>query len=211
MVDKPRRQRVQFEVTHTISPDDHGSLLLMKRIDNLLQRMRRRIEVVAIQLNSKPTATFVVNGHIPTAANTQIGTLRLNDNELLFVQFAQDSSRAIGTVVINNDDIVLKLRLLRQRALHGIGDGPLTVVHGNNHAGFAIKTAFGEVGLTIAARVNQRTHCLKMQRHGLFHLCLHHTVTRIDVVELPLAALPRVVFLLGIKIFVNVEQFTLAA
>ena len=69
MVDKPRRQRVQFEVTHTISPDDHGSLLLMKRIDNLLQRMRRRIEVVAIQLNSKPTTTFVVNGHIPTATN----------------------------------------------------------------------------------------------------------------------------------------------
>ena len=50
-----------------------------------------------------------------------------------------------------------------------------------------------------------------MGRYGLLHLYLHLAVGGVDVVELLLAAFPQVAFLLGIQIFVEVEQRSLSA
>ena len=79
MVDKPRRQGVQLEVAHAVAAHNHSRLLFVEGIDHLLQRVRRRIQVVRVQLHGKASATRVVDGYIPAPANAEVGTLR-NDN-----------------------------------------------------------------------------------------------------------------------------------
>ena len=86
VVDKSWWQGVQVEVAHAIRTDDHGCVLLVEGIYNLLQGFRRRVQVVAIQLHGKASATVVVYSLVPAATNTQIVTLGYDVDESLVVE-----------------------------------------------------------------------------------------------------------------------------
>ena len=73
------RQGIQFEVAHAIRAYHHRSLLLVESIHDGLQRLGRRIEVVAIQLDGKASAILTIDGLVPTSANTQIRPVRHDD------------------------------------------------------------------------------------------------------------------------------------
>ena len=187
MVNQSRRQRVQFEVTHAIRTDNHGSLLLVESIDDGLQRFGRRIQVVRIQLNGKASALRTINRHIPATANAEVGALRNDDVELVamsLLQVSQDVGSSIGGVIVDHDDIVFKAALLRKGTLHGVLDRLDTIEHRDDNRSFHIELLFVEIDGTILVRVNQRLYFAQMGCAGLLHLYLHLTVARIDIVEL---------------------------
>ena len=82
MVDKSWRQRVEVEVAHAVASHHHGRLLLVEGIHHLLQRMGRGVEVVAVELNGKPSAPRIVHRLIPAPAYAQIPALRGNHDKL---------------------------------------------------------------------------------------------------------------------------------
>ena len=65
-------QGVQVEVAHAIGAYHHRSILLIEGLHNLLEGLGRGIEVVGIELYGEASATVVVDGYIPTAADTQV-------------------------------------------------------------------------------------------------------------------------------------------
>ena len=69
MVDESWGQCVQVEVTHPIRAHNHSGMLFMERIHDGLQRLRRRIEIVRVQLYGKATAIGTINRFVPASAN----------------------------------------------------------------------------------------------------------------------------------------------
>ena len=133
MIDQARRQGIQFKVAHTIRTHHHRSILLVEGIHDLLQRLRRGIEVVGIQLNRESSTSIVVNRHVPTAAYAQIMTFRNNMNQPFVVHPVEQLCGLVSRMVIHHNDIELEISLLSQRTVDGIQNGLLAVVDGNHH------------------------------------------------------------------------------
>ena len=107
--------------------------------------------------------------------------------------------RAVGGVVVYDDDVVWELRLLLQCALDGINDGFLAVEDGYDDGSLRLEHLFVEVGLLTYGGVHLCPDGLEVLRGGTLHLYLHAAVARIDVVELFLTAFARVGFFLGVE------------
>ena len=75
MVYQSWRQRVEVEVTHAVASDDHCCMLLVEFVYDSLQRVFRRIEVVAVELHGEFSASAVVHRHIPASTDAEVGTL----------------------------------------------------------------------------------------------------------------------------------------
>ena len=69
MVDQSWRQGLQVEVAHAVRANDHGGSLLAEGAHDLLQSIGRTIEVVAVQLDGKPSTAVVVDCLVPTASD----------------------------------------------------------------------------------------------------------------------------------------------
>ena len=87
-------------------------------------------------------------------------------------------------MVIHHDDVELETGLLLKGTVHGVADGLLTVIDGDNDGGLDIELLFVEVRTTVVGGINLGTDLREMSRGGMFHLYLYLTVTGIDVVEL---------------------------
>ncbi len=72
VVDQARRQRLELEVAHAVAAHHHGAALLAESIDNALQRLGRRVQVVAVQLYGEAAAARVVHRHVPAPADAQV-------------------------------------------------------------------------------------------------------------------------------------------
>ena len=93
MSNEPRRQGIQVEVAHAIGTYHHSGLLLVESIDNGLQRLRRRIKVIRIQLNGKTSTYCTEHCLVPTATDAQIVTIGHYDMKLVTIlrrQFFQN-------------------------------------------------------------------------------------------------------------------------
>ena len=113
MVNQTGRKRLQCKVAHAVRPYHHRRLLFVELIHNTLQCVRRTVKVVTVQLNGKPSATVVINSHIPTAANTQIPSLGNEVNQPGIVTLpVQQFRRPVGGMVVHHNDVILKSRLL---------------------------------------------------------------------------------------------------
>ena len=80
----------------------------MESINNLLQGARRRIKVVAIELNSKAAAEIRVESLVPASANAKVGALRNDVDKASIVDGIENVGGAIGRMVVDNDDIKLE-------------------------------------------------------------------------------------------------------
>lgn len=76
MVDDAGRYFVHLEISHPIGSDNHRTVLFVKSIHDLLQRIRTAIHIVTIELDGKFTASRMMHPQVPAAANPQIGTFR---------------------------------------------------------------------------------------------------------------------------------------
>ena len=213
MVNQSGRQRVQLEVAHPVSSDDHSRLLLVESVDDGLQRLGRRVEVVRVKLYGKSSAVRTVNSHIPASANTQVAALR-NDvyqRLILLGQLTENIRRSVGRMVIHHDDVIFERGLLRQSTLHRITNRLGTIVDRNDHRSLHVKFLFVEVYLAIQGGVYQRLYFTQMRRTGLFHLYLHLAVRRIHIIKLFHTRSSQVSLLLGIQVFVQVQDTSLTA
>ena len=125
--------------------------------------------------------------------------------------FFQESRSVVGGVVVHNYDVESEFRLLCQCAVHGVANRLLTVSDRYYHRCLACELLLVEVRSLISGGVDECSHLLEMRRDGFFHLHLHLTVARVDIVELLLAACAGVALLLCIEIFVEMEDGTVSA
>ena len=178
----------------------------------------RRIEVVAIQLYCKLAAMVAVDGYIPATTDAEVSALwhDLDEATSLFVvllfHLVSDATeylaRLVGGVVVDHDDVKLEVGFLAEGTLHGISDGLLSIEDWDDHGSLVLKVLLVEVGQAIITSIYQCSHLLQVLGTSTLHLYLNLTVARVHVVELLLATLSRVEFILCIKIFVEVEDFT---
>ena len=208
MVDEPRRQRVEVEVAHAVGAHDHRRLLPVELVDDALQGVGRGIEIVAVELHGEAAAAHIVHGHVPTSADSQVGALRneVADERVPGGYLLDDERRAVGGVVVDDDDIEPEVGLLPTGRVHGVGNRPLTVIHGDDDRCLVFEVLLAEVGLCIERRVYERTHLTEMLGAGPLHLFLRLTVARVHIVELPLAAPAGVGLLHGVEKLVQVEE-----
>ena len=100
------------------------------------------IEIIGIELDGKTAAGCGIDRLIPTTANTKILTLGNDDHQsvpIFLFQRGQHVGSAIGTVVINDNHIIVERRLLFTGTLHGITNGLDTIVYGNHHTGLTVE------------------------------------------------------------------------
>ena len=187
MVNESWGQCIQFKIAHSIGANHHSGLLLIKCIDNRLERLGGRIQVVRIELNGKTSTVITIYGLIPTASDTQVVSIGGDDHQFVFItshQARQDFGSTIGRMIIDYDNIILEVCFLRQGTLHCIFNGFRTIENGNNNGSLHLEILFVEVNLQIVARIHQCTDFTQMGSAGLFHLYLHLTIGRIHVIKL---------------------------
>ena len=213
VVDEPWGKRLQLEVRHAVAADDHGCLLLVKLIHDALQRGRTAVEVIAVQLHGKASATEIMHRQVPAPTYAQVVALRdeMHQAFVLLCQPFQHLRGAIRTAVVDDDDVEAEIRLLCQGTAHGILDGldpvpyrdddtrlyaiPVLVVHPHH-----VHLRRSQVGIDLA----------QVARGYPFHLNLPAAVARIHVVKLLLPAAPHVRLHLRIEILVDVYGQLLA-
>ena len=72
-------------------------------------------------------------GHVPASADSEVKSLRDNDNKPWVVYGCENLGRAVGRMVVHHDDIEIEVAFLRECALHGIGHGADSVEDRNDH------------------------------------------------------------------------------
>ena len=214
MVNQSGRQRVQFEVAHAIAADDHCCTLSVESIDDGLQRTRRRIEVVAVQLHGKPAAPLASHSLVPASANSQIRSFGNDMHQEVGLgsdQFLEDFRRTVGGMIVDDNDIEGERRLLPHRALHGVCYGLCPIEYRNHHRGLHSKLLLAEIDFLAVASVHQSSDSRQMSGGNTLHLDLYFTVSRVHIVELPFAAPPLVALLFGIEELAQMHQLPMSA
>jgi len=117
----------------------------------------------------------------------------------------------VGGVVIHHNHVVFEVGELSECAVHGVDDCLFPVAHGNHDGCLDVEGLLAEVDVFIVFGVYEGADLLKVLRAHFFHFYLCLSVARVHVVELLFSAQPGVLLLLGVDIFVQVENFSLAA
>ena len=109
-------------------------------------------------------------------------------------------------MVIDDDDIELEVRFLTEGTRHGVADGLLPVVYGDDDGCLYVEFLFVEVWTTVERRVDLCAYLCQMGCGGMLHLYLHLTVAWVHIIKLFHARGSRVCLLLGIEFLVDVED-----
>ena len=151
-----------------------------------------------------------MDSHIPAATNAQVVTIWDDMNQALVVETTQQFGGLIGRVVVNHNHIIFELRLLTQGTVHGIADGFLAIINGNHYRCLYIKLLLVEVGTTIERGIDLGANGSQVSSRSMLHLYLYLAIAWVHIVELLLARRTCVGLLLGIKLFIDVEDTALA-
>ena len=129
-----------------------------------------------------------IDRFVPTAADAEVGAsgTRCTSRFSLAARSRERLRRAVGRVIVDDDDVEWKIGLLRQRASDRIADRPHAIAHRNDDAAFD-----GKVGVVVnRARGRRRkpgADSLEVGRRDSFHLDLVIAVPRIDVAKMGFA------------------------
>ena len=147
-----------------------------------------------------------VHAIVPTAANAQVVAF---GNKVyhapICLKCVDGLGCSVGAMVVDDDEVELKLGLLFQYRLDGSTDSSRPIAHGDNHRCLNFKLALVEInvfemGFEVSANLFQ------MLRTCLFHLNLSVAVTWVNVIKLLFATLSVVFLYLAVQVFVGVHQ-----
>ena len=210
MVYYSRWKSVELEVAHTVRTYHHRRFLLVEGIYYLLKRVRTRVEIVRIQLDSEASATGILHCHVPASAYSEVVLLRNDVDKSLILDVGKQFGSAVSGVIIYHYDIVREIRLLSEHAVDGICDSLHAIEDRDNDSGFHVKVLLLEVRFEEVGSIYRGFDGFQMRCCGAFHLYLHLSIARIDIVKLLLAALSRVFFLFGVEVFIEMHDRAVA-
>ena len=142
MINQPRWNLLQTLVDYCIRTDHHRIAAFLKDIDNTLQRLRRRVKIVGIELHGILSAAGRMNCFIPAAADVKIATLRnqVSNFRIQGGKLLNCFCCAVGGMIIHDNDIEVEICFLGKRALQSILNGFAAVEHRNDYTGLYGKT-----------------------------------------------------------------------
>ncbi len=170
MVDDAGRDHLHVEVGHLIGPHHHGTLLFVKGIDNLLQRVIPAVYIIAVELHGKLAALSVVYAHVPAPTDAQVVSLRDDVYQSFVIIELRDGFRgAVCGVIVYDDQVKRKTGFLSQHRGDGVTDSSDAVAHRDDDRCLYRKDTFvkfnvPEFGFQVSA------HIFQVLRAGLFHL-----------------------------------------
>ena len=141
MVNQAGRDFLQLEIGHAVGADHRGAFLAVEGIHDLLQRGLVLVDVVAIELDGEPPAGRMHDRLVPAAADEQVLPFG-NDVDhpaVLPREGAKQFGRAVGRVVVHDDQVEGEGGLLLQDGADGVAHGLDPVPHGDDHRGFVLR------------------------------------------------------------------------
>ena len=198
MIDDAGGNFLHIKVSHHISADYHCTFLCIESINDDLQAMFVFIHVIAIKLDGKLSAFLVMDTYVPTSAYTEVISFGNDVNQpLVRTKFMENFTGPVCRMIVDDNDIERKGRLLVQCRAYGIFDCANTVAYGYNDRSFIFKSVGRKVYGT-EDRIKISANFLQMVGACLFHFNLYLTVFRVYIIELLLTAFPLVTFYFGI-------------
>ena len=133
-------------------------------------------------------------------------------SRILFCQFFQSFRCSICRMIIYNNNIEIKISLLRKSTINCIRHGTHTISHGNNNRSLILKTSV----LRKIYRFNMRgrnisIYIFKIFRKCCFHFFLATVKLRIQIIKLLLPTLSFVFLYRSIKILGYMQNLSFAA
>ena len=206
MIDDSRRQSLHLEVGHSIGTDNHGAVLGIESVHELLHRVLIIINIVRIQLDGEFTTLRMVQGGVPVASDGVIALVLRDIHELRVIdELLDDINGSVSGVVVNHDHVIFESGLLIQRGSQSVAYRAHPVLARDDDRGLIFKGIIRELDM-LEFRFQIATDILKMLCTSLFHLNLDSTVLRIHIVEEFLAGLAGVGLDLVVKIFIDVDK-----
>ena len=111
-------------------------------------------------------------------------------------------------MIVDDDHVVGKICCLFQCTVYSVGNGAFPIAYGDDDARFYRVFTVVMRRFVSFVRSQPRSDGLQMHGAGLFHLCLHFAMCRIDIVELSDATSPQINRLFRIQHFTKMEYFS---
>lgn len=185
VVDKTWRNGIETKIDKFVGADNHGMIATTKFVDNGLQDIVGRIEVVAIELDGIAPTMAIGYGQVPTATNAEVVRLWNDVYEVDVVgsYLVDDFGSAVGAMIVDNDDIEAKVGLLPKSRANGIGNGYVAIADGYYDRGFVVERIGRDV-VEQEVAIESCTNLLQMRSEDYFELLLIGFVEWVDIVEL---------------------------
>ena len=142
MVDNTRSNHIHIEVRHHISTYHHGAILFIESTNHSGQCIFIAVHVVTVQLYSELTTLGMMHTHVPATANTQVIAFGDDmDEAFVVLEFVNSFCGPIRRVVVDDNQVELKVGLLLQYRMNSITDGADTVAYGDDNRSFIFEVA----------------------------------------------------------------------
>ena len=142
MVDNTRSNHIHIEVRHHISTYHHGAILFIESTNHSGQCIFIAVHVVTVQLYSELTTLGMMHTHVPATANTQVIAFGDDmDEAFVVLEFVNSFCGPIRRVVVDDNQVELKVGLLLQYRMNSITDGADTVTYGDDNRSFIFEVA----------------------------------------------------------------------
>ena len=139
VVDQPRRNFPQRKIHHGVRTNHHRIGSTFQLLDDSPQHGFVVVQIVRVELNAVTPAVSGINGLIPAAANSEITPFGNEMDEPGIRDAPQNLRRPIRGVVVDDDDVETKIRLLVENTVNGVENGLLTVSNWYDHTGLERK------------------------------------------------------------------------
>ena len=142
MVDNTRSNHIHIEVRHHISTYHHGAILFIESANHDSQCVFILVYIVAVQLHGELTALGMMHPHIPATANAQVIAFGDDvDEAFVVLEFVNSFCGPVRRVVVDDNQVELKVGLLLQYRMDGIADGTDTIAYGDDNRSFVLEVA----------------------------------------------------------------------
>ena len=140
MVDNTRSNHIHIEVRHHISTYHHGAILFIESTNHSGQCIFIAVHVVTVQLYGELTTLGMMHTHVPAPADTQVLAFGDNvDEAFVVLEFVNSFCGSVRRVVIDDNQVELKVGLLLQYRMNGIADGTDTIAYRDDNRSFIFK------------------------------------------------------------------------
>src|SRR5208282_2028220 len=127
VIDQAGRNFVEGKIDHRVRADDHCVRPSFKFCNEPAKDIVVDVEVVGIKLDGVLTAVAGVNRLVPASADTKVAAFGQDMLDPRIADAAQDFSRAIGGMVVDDDYIEIEISALGEDAFDCFEDCPIAI------------------------------------------------------------------------------------